>query len=87
MKASSEMLLREIAGEHLLIPTGQAAQKIKGMLTFSESSVLLWKKLQTDCSEEELVDVLLAEYHIDRATAQQDIRSFLSQLRQLGILE
>lgn len=86
MKATSEMILREIAGEHLLIPVGQTALKVKGMVTLSESGLLLWNKLQSDCTEEDLVDAVLAEYQVDRDTAAADVKAFLNQMREVGIL-
>ena len=66
LKATSEVVLREIAGENLLIPVGQTALKIHGMITLSESGLLLWNRLQEECTEEDLVNALLAEYQVDR---------------------
>lgn len=80
------MVLREIAGEYLLIPTGETALKIHGMVTLSESGLLLWKRLQAECTEEALVEALLAEYEVDRETAQADVQAFLEQLDKAGLL-
>lgn len=80
------MMLREIAGETLLIPLGAAATRVHGMVALSESGVLLWRRLQNDCTEEDLVEVILAEYEIDRDTAGKDVQAFLQKLDRLGIL-
>ncbi|MDY3281434.1 PqqD family protein [Dysosmobacter sp.] len=80
------MILREVAGEHLLIPVGQTALKVKGMVTLSESGLLLWNRLQTDCTEEELIQLLLSEYEVDRSTAAADVKAFLQQMRDVGLL-
>ncbi|MDD6033436.1 MAG: PqqD family protein [Oscillospiraceae bacterium] len=87
MKATSEVVLREIAGENLLIPVGQTALKIHGMITLSESGLLLWKRLQTECTEDELVEALLTEYQVDRETAAADVKAFIRQMQEVGILE
>ena len=87
MRVSGEMIIREIAGEHILIPVGQAALKIHGMISLSESGLLLWKELQQDCAEEDLVESILKEYDIDCETAASDVRDFLGKLEQIGILE
>ena len=81
------MVLREIAGESLLIPVGQTALKIHGMITLSESGLLLWKRLQTECTEDELVEALLTEYQVDRETAAADVKAFIRQMQEVGILE
>ena len=87
MKATSEVVLREIAGESLLIPVGRTALKIHGMITLSESGLLLWKRLQTECTEDELVEALLTEYQVDRETASADVKAFIRQMQEVGILE
>ena len=87
LKATSEVVLREIAGESLLIPVGQTALKIHGMITLSESGLLLWKQLQTECTEDELVEALLTEYQVDRETAAADVKAFIRQMQEVGILE
>lgn len=86
MKAIQDVILREIAGEHLLIPVGQAALQIHGMINLSESGLLLWNKLQRDCTEQELVDVILAEYDVDRETAAADVRAFVANMMEVGLL-
>lgn len=86
MKASNEMIIREIAGEHILIPVGQTAMKVHGMISLSESGLLLWRKLQKGCSESDLVECILKEYDIDREVAVDDVKAFIEQMREVGIL-
>ena len=87
MKASGEMILRKIAGEYILIPTGTTALRIHGMITMTESGILLWKKLKSDCTREELISAILSEYDIDRRTAETDVDAFLAKLDALQILD
>lgn len=86
MRAIDDLIVREIAGEYILIPTGSAALKIHGMINLSESGYLLWNKLQSDCTEEELVDAILEKYEIDRETATEDTKTFLEKMDSIGIL-
>lgn len=87
MRASREMILRQVAGEHILIPTGGMALKVHGMINLSESGALLWNLLCEERSEEDLVNAVLSEYQVDRETATADVRVFLEQMRKVGILE
>ena len=87
MRVSKDLILREVAGEYILIPVGKAALEIHGMINLSESAVLLWKKLQEDCTEEELVQALLMEYDIDCETAAADVRELIEQMQKIGVLE
>ena len=87
MQVSKDLILREVAGEYILIPVGKAALKIHGMINLTESAVFLWKKLQEDCTEEELVQALLKEYDIDRETAAADVRERIEQMQKIGVME
>ena len=87
MKATGEMIIREVAGERLLIPVGETALRLHGMITLSETGLLIWQQLQQDCTEDALVSAILAEYDIDEATARQDVRAFLEQLSSLDLLQ
>ncbi|MGM9630815.1 PqqD family protein [Butyricicoccus sp.] len=86
MKATKDMILREVAGEHILVPTGEAAIQFQGVITLNDSGLLLWNRLQEDCTEAQLVDAVLEEYEIDAETAAADVRKFLEQMKQAGIL-
>ena len=86
MKVSDQFILRSVAGENLLIPTGEAALSVKGLIALSESGLLLYEKLKGGCERAELVAALLAEYEVSAAQAEADTDAFLNQLRQLNML-
>ena len=86
MRISDQYMLRQVADEYLVIPVGEAALKVKGLIGLSESGSLLYRRLQSGCTEEDLVSALLAEYDIDAQTARADTRGFLEQMRRMGIL-
>lgn len=86
MTVSKELILREVAGEYILVPTGSAALKVKGMINLTESGHLLWQKLQQDCTEADLIEEILKEYDVDKATASADVAAFVNQMRELELL-
>lgn len=86
IKASEEVILREIAGEYILVPVGSAAQRLHGMITVSESGCQLWNRLCGGCERCELAEVLLDEYEIDRETAEADAAEFVGRLEELGLV-
>ena len=87
MKASPDVILRQVAGEYILVPVGELSLRLQGMISLSESGGLLWKRLEGGCTEQELTDALLAEYEVDRPQAERDVRAFLDMLREAGLLE
>ena len=86
MRVSDQFILRTVADEHLLIPVGEAAIHVKGLIALSESGALLYGKLKDGCGREELAAALTAEYDVSRDEALRDTEAFLDQMRQLQIL-
>lgn len=87
MKANKNFMLREVAGEHILIPVNEAAKKLYGLITLNDSGLLLWNRLQEGCSQEELIQAMLDEYEVDRETAERDTEIFLQKMREIELLE
>lgn len=87
MRVSRDLIAREVAGEYLLIPAGEAALEMKGLFALSESGHFLFEQLQKDCTQEELVQAMLTEYDAPEATVRQDVADFLQQMRRAHMLE
>lgn len=87
MKLSKNFIFRTVAGESLLIPVGEAALKVKGLIALSESGALLYEKLQQGCNREALIAALTETYEVSRDEAARDTEGFLSHMQKLGILE
>lgn len=86
MRVSDQFILREIAGDHILIPVGEVAISVKGLIALSESGAFLYQRLKEECTREALIAALTAEYEVSEAEAAQDIDEFLNQMRQLKML-
>lgn len=87
MKINKEFVLREIAGDYILVPVGNTAMEFNGLITLNEVSALLWEKLQHEVSLEQLIDAVLEEYEVDRTTAAQDVEEFVDKLKETKILD
>lgn len=86
MKTSDEFILREVAGEYILVPIGSAATRLNGLITLNELGCFIFKTLQTEQTERSLVDAIVAEYDVSRDEAAADAREFVQQLEQAGVL-
>lgn len=86
MRIEKEFVLREIAGDYIIIPTGKTVLNFNGLITVNEVGVSLWKMLQEEVTLEKLVQGILDEYDVDEAVAREDIREFLDKLNEGGIL-
>ena len=86
MKVSNDFILREIAGEYLLVPVGAAAAKFNGLITLNETAHTIFQALSEDRTPEELTAVVISEYEVDAETARADVDEFVQQLREIGAL-
>lgn len=87
MKIKGEYVLREIAGEYILVPIGNTAMEMNGMITLNEVGVFIWEKLNNKCTIEELLEAILEEFEIDEERARKDLNEFLQQLNEAHLIQ
>lgn len=80
MKIKEGFILREVAGSYLVVAVGKAVKEFNGVVNLNETGAFLWKLLEKSAAEEEMVNALLEEYDVDRATAEADVKSFVDKL-------
>ena len=86
MKIKEGFLLREVAGEIVVIPSGDNLD-LSMMITLNSTAAFLWKKMEEETTEEALVQALLAEYDVDELTAAGCVAAFVKKLKDNGITE
>lgn len=86
MKISNDFMMRDIAGEKIVVPTGAAAE-LNALITLNEVAAFMWECLQTDRTPEEVGQMVLKEYDVDEETVKRDVDNFISALRYFGMLE
>ena len=86
MKVEKEFVLREIAGDYIVIPTGKTVLEFNGLISLNEVGVSIWKMLQRDVTLDDLVRGILDEYDVEESVAREDIQEFLDKLEAGGIL-
>ena len=87
MKIKDGFLLRQIAGGTVVVPVGKASVDFNGMVTLNETGAFLWKLLENDISELELLQRLTAEYDISEDIAKADINAFIGKLKDAGLID
>ena len=87
MKIVSGFVRRMVGDSHMVVPVGTRTRDVPGVIALTESGALLWERLEQGATEDELVHALLAEYEVERDQAETDVRSFVTELRDKGVLE
>ena len=86
MKLKQGFVLREVAGETVVVPV-EAELNFNGMITLNEAAKVLWNVLENETSTEDLVKAILSEFDVDEKTAQNDVDAFVQKLKGLDFLE
>lgn len=87
MKIKDGYMLREVAGQWVVVPLGERVVELNGIMTLNESGALIWRMMQEGGTEKELIDGILAEYNVDQTTAEADINEFIANIQEKGLLE
>ena len=75
---------REIAGEFIAVPVDSSCGT--DIVILNPVSKLLWEEMRSEKTFDELVNVMLENYDIPREEAEADLKDFLGQLEQSGLL-
>lgn len=86
MKKIQDFILREVADEYILIPTGSTTEKFNGIITLTESAAFIYEHIEEADSFESLVEMITKEYDIDKQTAMQDAYMFINHMLQNGMI-
>ncbi|WP_148135302.1 PqqD family protein [Candidatus Formimonas warabiya] len=86
MKIKEGYILREVAGNSVVVAVGKTALDFNGLITLNSTGVFLWKMLEKDADEQALVAAMLREYEIDAPTAKTDIAEFIDKLKGADLL-
>ncbi|ACV61546.1 conserved hypothetical protein [Desulfofarcimen acetoxidans DSM 771] len=87
MRIKEGYLLREVAGSHVVVPTGKATLDFTGVITLNETGAFLWKLLADGKTGQELLGALLEEYDTTEAKAKADIDLFLTKLKAADLID
>ena len=86
MKIKGEFVLREIAGDSILVPVGETALRFNGIITLDKVGGLIWSALEQDAERESILRQIMDRFDVDRERAEKDLDEFLDQMEQAGFL-
>ena len=87
MKIKQGFMLREVAGNFVVVAVGEASKKFNGVINLNESGAFLWEQLISETTMDKLLEALLNEYEVSEEVAKNDIEKFVNKLKEADILE
>ena len=88
MKIKDGFVVKELAGQYVVVALGQASKIFNGIIKLNDSGKFIWEKLAVGAEKEDVVNALLEEYEgVDKETAERDFDKFVNELKGANILE
>lgn len=86
MKIVDGMILSQMGEDWIAVPTGDASEKLHGIVRINETGKVVWEGLSEGLAEEEIVSRLTERYDVDDATALASVQSVVATLSDAGLL-
>ena len=86
MKIKDGFVLREVAGDIVVIPSGDTLD-LNMMITLNDTGRFLWELLEKGAEKEDLVQALTQEYDVSADNAKTHVDVFVAKLNENGLLD
>ena len=86
MKMQAGFVMREVAGQYVVVAVGEASKTFHGMIKLNSTGKDIWEGLEKGLTEEEIVEVLVEKYDVQNSDVKNDVQEFLKQMREVGII-
>lgn len=85
--ANPDFLLREIGGEAVLVPVGEAGVFENSVISLNDTCRFLWQQFQTPRSVADVIAAAKEEYDDPDGVMEQGIHQFVKEYLQYGLLK
>lgn len=87
MKIKDGYILKKVAGENIVIATGEARISFNGIITFNEVGAEVFELLDGTRTLEQIVDEIAAIYNAPREIIESDIKKLIEKMKNHGLIE
>lgn len=87
IKIKSGFVLRNIVGEHMVMPVGENIATFEGAIVLNEVAAFIFEVLKNPVSEDDIVKMVLDKYEADETQVKEDVGKLLDTFRGYNILD
>lgn len=87
MKRNEEFIVREIAGDIIMMPIGETAIRFSGLVMANEVSAFIWENIEKVNNAEEMTQLVYDEFEVDYDEAKKDIEYIMGEMVKAGWIE
>ena len=86
MRVKEGFVMREVAGQYVVIAVGEASKTFHGMIKLNRTGKDIWECLQDGLEEEQIVAVLQERYQVAIEEVKQDVQEFIAKMKEMEFL-
>ena len=87
MKKKEQFIVRTVMDHHVLMPFGETAHRLSGMLLTTETGAFIWEHIEEVDSAEEMANLLTEEFEVSYEEALADVTALFDNFKQAGWIE
>ena len=86
MRLRQGFITQDFHGQQLMVAAGPAAKVFHGIVRSNETAAFIVDLLKEETTRDGIVEAILREYDVDRASAERDVDGILEQLQKIGAI-
>lgn len=86
MKFKDGVIITKNGDEHIIVAAGEAGQMFSVMIKMNSTAAFIAELLQSETTEESLIDRLLEKYEVTPEQARLAVMSVLEKFRSAGLM-
>lgn len=87
MKIKTGMVMTEVGGDYVAVPTGATAREFRGIVRLNDTGAEIWKGIEAGLTIDQIADKLVAEYDgLDKEHALRSVNTLVDSLRTDGLI-
>jgi hypothetical protein len=83
---SSSVVTRKSGNEYILVPVTDNIADMDSVYTLNETGAFIWEKIDGKRKVEEIIDLVIQEYEIDRDSASKDVFDLIGNMQKFLIV-
>ena len=87
MKLKDGMIMEKSGEDYVAVAIGEAGKNFNGLIRNNKTADFLFRELQSEKTEDELVQALLQKYDVTEETARRDVQKIVSIIRDAGLMD
>lgn len=86
-QASKDYIMREVAGETILLSRGASTVESNNVMVFNETGALIYRAMVEPVEIDDLANALVEKYGIESGEAKADTETYVAKMLEAGIIE